>query len=201
AYESLTKEQKNLIPNLKKLTALETGIVALEKEAAEQAKNQQVANEVIAHIDALPTKADVTLADKSKVENAQKAYDNLMKAQQKLVTNLEKLTALESQIVALEKEAADKQAAKEVLSTIDALPTKADVTLADKFKVENARNAFDNLKKAQQKLVTNLEKLTAIESHIVVLENEVAEDEVNKYAANKVTTIINALPKEVNITL
>src|SRR5699024_1716118 len=107
-------------------------------------------------------------------------------------SNLEKLTSLESQLEVLEKEAVDKDAAKEVSSAIEALPTKTDLSLSDKPEVEKAREAYDNLTKEQQRLVSNLEKLTSLESQLKVLEKEA----VDKDAAKEVSSAIDALPSK-----
>src|SRR5699024_12682355 len=129
---------------------------------------KDAAKELSSAIDALPTKSALTLSDKSDVEKTRDAYESLTKEQQRLVSNLEKLTSLESQLEVLEKEAVDKDAAKEVSSAIEALPTKTDLSLSDKPEVEKAREAYDNLTKEQQRLVSNLEKLTSLESQLKV---------------------------------
>src|SRR5699024_4621039 len=182
AFEALTQNQKKLVTNINKLETLENRLEILEKEAADK----NAANKVSSAIDALPTKTDLSLSDKPEVEKARKAYDNLTKAQQKFITNLEKLTSLESQLKVLEKEAVNKDAAKEVSSAIDALPSKSALTLSDKSDVEKTRDAYESLTKEQQRLVSNLEKLTSLESQLEVLEKEA----VDKDAAKEVSSAI-----------
>ncbi|MGG1519085.1 cadherin repeat domain-containing protein [Paenibacillus oryzisoli] len=78
-------------------TATQTIIVHLIKSQDELA-----AAAVIEDIDLLPSETALTLADKTAVEAARAAYDNLMPIQQSLVTNSDTLLAAEAVIQALE---------------------------------------------------------------------------------------------------
>jgi LPXTG-motif cell wall-anchored protein len=124
---------------------------------------QAEANAVIAKIDALPD--TITLADKPKVMDARASYNSLTDAQKSMVTNVDKLAKAEQAITKLES---DKAASDAVVAKINTIP--ANVTLADKPAVTDARNAYNALTDTQKSAVTNLDKLTAAEDTIKKLE-------------------------------
>src|SRR5690625_3916434 len=70
----------------------------------EQEANQEAAETVEKTIDNLPDVKEVKLTDKSKVEEARKAYDNLTKDEQDLVKNVDKLISLEKKLEDLSEE-------------------------------------------------------------------------------------------------
>ena len=131
-----------------------------------------VAAEVIEIISALP--AEITLNDKTAVEEARTAYNALTEIQKEAVNNLAKLTAAELTIAQLEDNIA---AAAAVTSLIDVIPTE--VTLENKTAVTAARTAYNALTNAQKAAVTNYEKLTAAETAIANLEQEEEPTKIN----------------------
>lgn len=82
----------------------------------------------------------------------------------------------------------DHAAADRVISLIGSIPSS--VTLNDKGTINKARTAYNALTDSQQKLVTNYSRLTRAEVAIKQLEKN-AKD---KAAADKVVSMINALP-------
>ncbi len=184
AYEALTDTQKALVTNYQALLNAEEILAATIADKA-------AADHVIALIDAIPT--PVALRDKDAITAARTAFGNLTDTQSALVSNYQKLVDAEASIIALEKEAADKAAAKAVQDKIDALP--ATITLDSKSAVEAARADYNSLTDEQKPLVTNYQKLLDAESTIAALE----EAAVNQAAAQKVVDQIAALP--VAITL
>src|SRR5690625_9496 len=70
----------------------------------EQEANQEAAETVEKTIDNLPDVKEVKLTDKSKVEEARKAYDNLTKDEQDLVKNVDKLISLERKVEVISDE-------------------------------------------------------------------------------------------------
>lgn len=123
AYDALTQEQKNLIPDeqLKILTRAETKLKELqeaadketegkepietegkETEDKESAANQKAADEVIEAISKIGT---VTLESETSIAAARAAYDKLSDVQKKLVTNYKDLETAETEIA---KQKADK---------------------------------------------------------------------------------------------
>ncbi|MBQ6819378.1 MAG: carbohydrate-binding protein [Clostridia bacterium] len=137
----------------------------------EEPTDQEIADEVIAKIDALNVQS---LEDASAVAAARRAYDGLTDAQKDLVTNLQKLTDAEAKIDELkaqaDQEAIDKAAAKAVQDQIDELNVQS---LDDKPAVVAARTAYDGLTDTQKDLVTNLQKLVDAEAKIAQLEKPV----------------------------
>lgn len=71
--------------------------------------------------------------------------------------------------------AGDIEAAQKVMDLIAALPEVQELALTDKELVMDARQAYNALTETQKELVTNLEKLLAVESKIAELEAEAAE--------------------------
>ncbi len=159
------------------------------------------AQQVNDFITALPEVSALTLADKTAVVNARKAYSGLTVDQQKFVTNEVKLTELEKKIEALvlAQTEADKATAQKVGDLITALPQVSALTLADKTAVVNARKVYSGLTVEQQKFVTNVAKLTELEKKIEAL--ELAQTEADKAAAQKVGDLITALPEVSALTL
>ena len=166
AYDDLTDAQEAYVSadTLKKLTDAEDALAAAEASNV---------------INALPSAADITIANKEAVEAARKAYDDLTDAQEAYVSadTLKKLT-----------DAEDALAAAEASNVINALPSAADITIANKEAVEAARKAYDDLTDAQEAYVSTdtLKKLTDAE--------EALKELTDKAAADSVTDTINKLP-------
>lgn len=114
---------------------------------------------VIAKIDEIP--AVIAASDKAKIETARTAYDTLSSNEKNGVTNYAKLVAAEEALTWIATSPARIQAA---ISKINEIP--AAVTLADKGKVEAAREAYDALSADEKTKVTNYTKLTAAEAVI-----------------------------------
>ena len=95
AYEALTDRQKSLVDPAayEKLKACAR---MLEIDWPKGALDQELADRVIAQIDALPTAEEITLDHKEAIEDARVAYNALKDAQKALVTNLDKLLAVEA---------------------------------------------------------------------------------------------------------
>ena len=143
---------------------------------------------IISLIDAIPAVENITLADKSKVETAREAYTILtLDAEKALITNYAKLTAAELKILELENPALPDEVSA-VITAINEIPAVAEITLADKSKVDAARTAYDALATAELKaLVTNYSALETAEAKIVELETD-------KTAADAVIALIENLP-------
>ena len=151
AYNALNNAQKAKVPTdkVQKLTDAEA--------ALKEAIDTETANGVSALIDLLPEANNVTTADKTDIEAARKAYNDLTNDQKAKVSTdtLKKLT-----------DAEDSLAAAEVSDKINALPATSDVTTANKTAIEAARKAYNDLTNAQKAYVSNdtLNKLTDTEN-------------------------------------
>ena len=178
AYNALDDTEKGKITEdtLKKLTDAEDALAAAEASNV---------------INALPSAADITTANKEAVEAARKAYDDLTDAQEAYVSTdtLKKLTDAEEAL----KELTDKAAADSVTDTINKLPASDKVATTDKAAIEAARKAYDALTEDQKAKVTpeTLKKLEAAEKALDEAEKKEAAD---TDAADKVTKSVNALP-------
>ncbi|WP_024859195.1 dockerin type I domain-containing protein [Ruminococcus albus] len=192
AYDDLTEDQKAKVSadTLEKLTDAETALAAAEKDAADQA----AANDVTSAINDLPAAEDITTADKTDIEAARKAYDELTDDQKAKVSadTLEKLTNAETALAAAEKDAADQVAANDVTSAINDLPAAEDITTADKTDIEAARKAYDELTDDQKAKVSaeTKAKLEAAEEALVAAETPIIKGDVNFDGKINVTDIV-----------
>ena len=91
AYDALTKDQKNLVTNVKKLTDAETAYAKLTASEEDKEKAQEV-------IDLIDKLKDVTPDSEKDIEAARKAYDALTDLQKKLVDNYDVLTTAETKL-------------------------------------------------------------------------------------------------------
>lgn len=162
AYNQLTEAQKEKVYNVDKLLNAEKAI-----------ENQQAAAKVEDAIRALSN--PISIADKQAVQDARTAYDALTAEQKQLVQNLDKLLKAEDDLK-------DLDAAQKVMSMIKALPVE--VTVADKYVIQEARKSYQALTAKQQTLVLNLYMLERAEQ---ILEE--------KLAVQQVEDAIDALPE------
>ena len=129
--------------------------------------------DTIAWIALLPE--TITLADKTAVEKAAKAYDGLTAEQKALVPNAQKLTAAREALTQL-------AAVEEVIDLINSIdPEQIDSAL-----VESARRAYNALSESQKAQVTNLALLEEYEKKMQ-----------GASAVGKVEKLIDALPDSV----
>ena len=83
----------------------------------------------------------------------------------------ETLPAVTANVIYTATFAREDKAVKNVIAQINALPAAAEITAADKAKIEAARAAYNLLNGDQKALVTNLDKLTAAETALAAAEN------------------------------
>ena len=188
-YNALTEDQKALIDEdtYKKLTDAEEALAGL------------VDVEIVkTGINSLPAAEDVTINDKSKIEEVREAYDALNAAQKEQVgeDTYKKLTDAEEAVASIE---ADIEAAQAVKEQIDALPAATKVTVNDKKDIEAAKAAYDALTDAQKNYVPLAEK-TKLLLDVAALDaaEKFAADEA---AADAVEDMIRALPAADDVTL
>lgn len=188
AYNALSTTQKKSVTNYSKLTDAESVISKLETDEA----NKAAANKVVALINSLPNV--ISISDKTAVESARSAYDDLSPSQKNYVSNYNKLLAAEDAIKTLEK---NRLAAQPVINLINDIPTS--ITLNSKDAIVAARNAYNKLTSEQKQYVTNYSKLTAAEEAIATLEAEEQERAKNKAAAQPVVDKIDKIPYPVTL--
>ena len=191
AYNALSSSEKSQVTNYGKLTAAENTIAQLEEEAA----NQAAANKVIEKINNIPSL--INFDAKDEIDVARTAYNALTSAQKKLVTNYGRLTDAEAALKKYEEQQSDKAAANKVVSLISAIP--ASITSDAKDEIQAARTAYNALTSAQKEYVTNYDRLTAAEAALKQYEEQQAEIEKDKEAANKVVQLINKLPSKITL--
>ncbi|MDD5801641.1 MAG: hypothetical protein PUD31_04345 [Solobacterium sp.] len=177
-YDSMTKDTQSLI-NKEDANKLDQARQKIADLVLIQ-KDKDAAKAVADKADALPK--DITADNAAAVYDVQKAYNHLTDRQKDFVGQEAK-----DKIAAAVK-AADKATADAVNDAIAALPDQ--ITLKDKDAVKAARADYDALTD-DAKAQVDPARLTAAEKAIQNLEKEQADHD----AAQKVDTMINALPK------
>ena len=182
AYDTLTDDQKVLVTNYTDLTAAESRIAELVKEAtdkaeadkAEQERQEALKAKAQPVIDAIAAIGEVTLNSEEAITAARSAYEALEADVKEKVTNLSDLVIAEKDLAALK---AEKKAAEDL---------KAQQEEA-KRQQEEKQKAFEEAQKAQDaKLKEQEEKLKA---------------EKDKYGFNEKTTLKSAKVKGKKVTL
>ncbi|MGM9567249.1 MAG: S-layer homology domain-containing protein [Clostridia bacterium] len=133
----------------------------------DEVKQQLAADAVDKKIAAI---GEVTLDSKDTIEGARAAYDALSDEAKALVTKADTLTAAEAKLAQLEKEAADKAAAKAVDEKIAAI---GEVTLDSKDAIDAARAAYNALTADQKALVSKADDLVAAEEAYAYITAEI----------------------------
>ena len=184
AYDTLTDDQKVLVTNYTDLTAAESRIAELVKEAtdkaeadkAEQERQEALKAKAQPVIDAIAAIGEVTLNSEKAITAARSAYEALEAEVKEKVTNLSDLVVAEKNLALLkaEKESRDKDAAA-AASVSSAITAIGEVTLDKRGVVAAARAAYDTLSDVQKSLVTNYSDLQAAESRIAALVKEAAD--------------------------
>ena len=180
AYNKLTPEQKKLVaPD--EMIVIEYEFICDRLEKAQP---------IVEMINALPEVNAVKIADKAKVQEARKAYDNAIVGSvnagvDKYITNYKKLQDLENKIAQLEAKV------DEVKDMLTALPTPEQVTIEHVDAINAFSTAYNKLTPEQKKLVAPDE--------MVVMEYEFACDRIEK--AQPIIKMIEALPSVEDVSI
>ena len=138
AYDALSDAQKLLVDNYKTLTAAETKLAQLKKDAADQAAAKAVEDQINAI-------GKVDQDSKAKINAAKEALEALTTEQKALVSAAAKQTL------------ADAEAALAAAEKIGAIGT---VSKDSKEKIDEAKKAYGDLTDAQKELLTDAVKKT-----------------------------------------
>lgn len=176
-YDQLSDYAKALVTNRETLDGY---LSALETLAAEGERVSQL-------IENLPAANQLTLADKTAVEEARAAWDALDEAVRATLNCEAKLTEAEGTIVLLEE-------AQSVIDQIASLPAVIDLTLEDEAAVGLALDGYNALSEDAKAYVTNYNDLQTAVATIAALK---ADSE----AAKLVTEQIASLPAAEALTL
>lgn len=189
AYNELSREEKGYVTNYDALTAAETELARLKKEADDKAAAAKVTD----LIEALPAVKDLTLEDQEDVVAARTAYGNLTDDQKDYVTTetYGTLVLAEEQIAKL----LDAAAVDELIKEIEALPAAENVTLENETAIANALAHYNALSEEQQadlevRSPDSLTKLNDVIDRLNVLKEEAADQK----AVDEVNEKLNALP-------
>ncbi|WP_340701054.1 sugar-binding domain protein [Brevibacillus borstelensis] len=207
-YDKLSTEEQKLVSNYHVLKAAKEKIDQLKQG---QVDAEKALKEAIAAVDTLEQAAN-TAKDNPTEDTVTAAEDALKTAKAKVLlvadANEKKLldakVTLAEQTVKEARAAYDKQAAEDLKAAqavdtkIEALPAVDKLTVDDEAAVKAARDAYNALTGAQQKLVKKLDVLTAAENKIAELKGNAAED---LKAAQAVDTKIAELPAVADLKL
>ena len=165
-----------------------TNIMTLEHS---DEANKIVSDAVIAKINAIG-KVEYTDVCKGKIDDASKAYEALADVQKALVTNFDILITAKQTYNNLKKLATDKAMADAVVAKITAIG-KVEYTDACKGKIDEASTAYNALTADQKVLVTNLDVLTTAKQtydNLKVAADKLAADKAKADAVvAKISTI------------
>ena len=175
AYENLTGTQKDMVPeeDRKKL------------EDAKDAYDKIQADKVSEKIDAIGTVTPETVTEKKQeIEDARDAYEKLTEDQKELVPpeDKDKLTDAEK-LYDQTQGSKDQKAADRVKEKIDAIPDPVEKNETCKAKIEEAREAYENLTGTQKDMVPESSKKKL----------EQAEKSYDRLAAAEVMEKIDAI--------
>ena len=180
-YNGLSSSQKGELKTEKKrLDEIDAVVRAAEVE------DQREAQAVADLIKALPNPEDATSADRSAVDTAKVAYNNLTQTQKNLITE-EKSRLDEIDMAVSQAEARDWEAVQDLIKMIDALPDPENASEDDRTAVDEAYHVYDKLTENQQALIIDYKKkLDAVDAMVTL-------DEQNG-KAKAVADMINELP-------
>ncbi|PWI21707.1 hypothetical protein DF281_10975 [Kurthia zopfii] len=164
-YKALTEKQKKDVTNREKLLQL----VALIENLGMHEANAQITrvNELI---EVLPDFINVDISSEKQVELITEKYNALSKEQQVHIKGYEKVAQYDQKIQML------KAKSVEVFEQIAKLPEASSVKVTDRDAIEKVRTAFSNLTAGQKNLVTNHQKLDAVEKALAQLESKTILD-------------------------
>lgn len=122
---------------MKGIKRVATGIVALALSlgfaaCGEDKSESKAVEAVIDQINSLPVVTELSLEDGDALAEALAAYDALSAEEKKSVENSDKLAALEARLAVLVR-------VDNVQKKLDAIPSSADLTYADKEAIDEAR--------------------------------------------------------------
>ncbi|URZ18310.1 fibronectin type III domain-containing protein [Clostridium felsineum] len=124
AYNALSPDQKQLVPNTDKLNQDSNKIQTLKANAA----NSQAANDTISKINAIPN--NVTLNDEGSINAARASYNNLTDPQKQLVSNYSKLTDAEAALAKLKAQTSPNSTSSTNGSSIASTSTPSNQALS-----------------------------------------------------------------------
>ena len=145
-------------------------------------------------INALPTVAQIVLADKAEIDSVRLEYENLSTLAKSYITRLDELVARENRIAEIEQAIIEKAIADALAidNRINDLLPILSLKLTDKPTVVQLRADYEALTQLTKSYVTKLDDLVAIEARILLLEQ-------SKAKAVIVDNTIMAIPVNIDI--
>lgn len=187
-YDQLPIILQNKVGNRSKLIELETKMAQLKKEALAKTEN----------IDALITKlpSEMTLIKQQEIDSILQEIDKLSTVEQAYLKNYDVLLVIQENLADFQEQELKK--IKNIILSIQALPSTQKLTLNYEGIVEELQQAYEHLTKEQKSKVTNIDKLISVQQQMKTLQNS-SEAAVDKEDLEKVTGILT-VPALTNMT-
>lgn len=155
-YDALTTTQQKFVTNYSALQSAEEQLNALTQV------DETIAQVVVAMINDLPF--IVQKEHQAAVQTARQMYNALTPSQKLYVSNLDTLERAEQSIEVLTEY--DRKQASYVMDLIERLPILTYVLTTDETQIKEARTAYSQLTKVQQKYVRNYAQLVKVEAQL-----------------------------------
>lgn len=155
-YDALTTTQQKFVTNYSALQSAEEQLNALTQV------DETIAQVVVAMINDLPF--IVQKEHEAAVQTARQMYNALTPSQKLYVSNLDTLERAEQSIEVLTEY--DRKQASYVMDLIERLPILTYVLTTDETQIKEARTAYSQLTKMQQKYVRNYAQLVKVEAQL-----------------------------------
>lgn len=155
-YDALTTTQQKFVTNYSALQSAEEQLNALTQV------DETIAQVVVAMINDLPF--IVQKEHEAAVQTARQMYNALTPSQKLYVSNLDTLERAEQSIEVLTEY--DRKQASYVMDLIERLPILTYVLTTDETQIKEARAAYSQLTKVQQKYVRNYAQLVKVEAQL-----------------------------------
>ena len=206
AYDTLTDDQKVLVTNYTDLTAAESRIAELVKEAtdkaeadkAEQERQEALKAKAQPVIDAIAAIGEVTLNSEKAITAARSAYEALEADVKEKVTNLSDLVIAEKDLAALK---AAKKAAEDLKAQQDAAKKQEEEAKKAQEEQNEKLKALEEARKAQEEKQKALEEAQKAQDAKLKEQEEKLKAEKDKYGFNEKTTLKSAKVKGKKVTL
>lgn len=188
-YETLKDSEKELISNIDKLVKAEDRIKLL-KDGEEE--NSDISY-IIEAINSLPNASQITLENGTAIKEIREKYDALSELGKGKITNYFRFELVEGIYNELVEDEINNRTSNEVIELIKNLPDQEKITLEDEENILKVREQYNALSDRAKYLVTNYDKLEALEVVIKALKDDASYDvrEVLECISDVATTSTN----------
>lgn len=160
-YDNLSAEEQARVTNIDKLAEMLAVADMLPEERLD---------EINAAIAALPEASGITLDQAETIEGLHRSYQSMSNEVKQKVVGADKLVAAYAKVQELRSQAA----AEALVTEIEALPSAAELTLADEAQISNLAQRLADLPEEYAALVINADRLDAAKARIADIHAKLA---------------------------